>query len=51
MSSAPVDARNPQSPESADDEEMPRVVITRRRALLFGLFVLSAIAFLYYVLP
>jgi uncharacterized protein (TIRG00374 family) len=51
MSSAPVDARNPQSPEDADDEEMPRVVITRRRALLFGLFVLSAIAFLYYVLP
>jgi uncharacterized protein (TIRG00374 family) len=51
MSSAPVDAPNPQSPEDADDEEMPRVVITRRRALLFGLFVLSAIAFLYYVLP
>jgi uncharacterized protein (TIRG00374 family) len=51
MSSAPVDAPNPQPPEDADDEEMPRVVITRRRALLFGLFVLSAIAFLYYVLP
>jgi uncharacterized protein (TIRG00374 family) len=51
MSSAPVDAPNPQPPESADDEEMPRVVITRRRALLFGLFVLSAIAFLYYGLP
>jgi uncharacterized protein (TIRG00374 family) len=51
MSSAPVDAPNPQPQESADDEEMPRVVITRRRALLFGLFVLSAIAFLYYVLP
>jgi uncharacterized protein (TIRG00374 family) len=51
MTSAPVDVPNPPSPGDADDEEMPRVVITRRRALLFGLFVLSAIAFLYYVLP
>jgi uncharacterized protein (TIRG00374 family) len=51
MSRAPVDVPNPQSPEDADDEEMPRVVITRRRALLFGLFVLAAIAFLYYGLP
>jgi uncharacterized protein (TIRG00374 family) len=51
MTSAPVDVPNPPSPEDADDEEMPRVVITRRRALLFGLFVLSAVAFLYYVLP
>jgi putative heme transporter len=51
MSSAPVDVPNVKPPEDADDEEMPRVVITRRRALLFGLFVLSAVAFLYYVLP
>ena len=51
MSPAPVDVPNPRSPEDADDEEMPRVVITRRRALLFGLFVLAAIAFLYYGLP
>jgi uncharacterized protein (TIRG00374 family) len=51
MTSAPVDVPNPKPSENADDEEMPRVVITRRRALLFGLFVLSAIAFLYYVLP
>jgi uncharacterized protein (TIRG00374 family) len=51
MTSARVDVPNPQPSGNADDEEMPRVVITRRRALLFGLFVLSAIAFLYYVLP
>jgi uncharacterized protein (TIRG00374 family) len=51
MSPAPVDADNVRSPEESADEEMPRVVITWRRALLFGLFVLSAIAFLYFVLP
>ncbi len=51
MSSAPVDVPNPPPPEDADDEEMPRVVITRERALLFGIFVLSAVAFLYFVLP
>lgn len=33
------------------DEEMPRLHITRDRALLLGLFILSAIAFLYFVLP
>ena len=51
MSSAPVDDAATQTAEDADDEEMPRVVITRERALLFGVFVLSAIAFLYFVLP
>jgi uncharacterized protein (TIRG00374 family) len=30
---------------------MPRVPITRKRALLFGIFVISAVAFLYFVLP
>jgi uncharacterized membrane protein YbhN (UPF0104 family) len=33
------------------DEQMPRVAVTRRRAVAFGLFVLSAVAFLYFVLP
>jgi putative heme transporter len=51
MSSAPVDVPNAPNPEDADDEEMPRVVITRERALLFGTFVLVALAFLYVVLP
>jgi uncharacterized protein (TIRG00374 family) len=32
-------------------EEMPRVHVTRRRALLFAVFVVSALAFLYVVLP
>jgi uncharacterized protein (TIRG00374 family) len=34
-----------------EDEEMPRVAITRDRAIVFGLFVASAVAFLYFVLP
>jgi putative heme transporter len=51
MTSAPVDAPNPPQPEDADFEEMPRVVITRERALGFGVFVAASIAFLYFVLP
>jgi uncharacterized protein (TIRG00374 family) len=34
-----------------DDEEMPRVVLTRRRVIGFAIFVLSAVAFMYFVLP
>jgi len=34
-----------------DVDEMPRVHITRRQAVAFGLFVASALAFLYFVLP
>ena len=37
--------------EDHHDEEMPRVTITRERVLIFGLFVVSAVAFLYFVLP
>lgn len=33
------------------DEQMPRVPVTRRSGIAFGLFVLSAVAFLYFVLP
>ena len=33
------------------DDEMPRAHITRRQAVAVGVFVLSAIAFLYFVLP
>jgi putative heme transporter len=32
-------------------EDMPRVQVTRNRAIGFGLFVASALAFLYFVLP
>jgi uncharacterized protein (TIRG00374 family) len=34
-----------------DEEDMPRVALTRRRVILFGIFVLASIAFLYFVLP
>jgi len=35
----------------APEEEMPRVVLTRRQIVLFAVFILSAIGFLYFVLP
>jgi uncharacterized protein (TIRG00374 family) len=35
----------------ARQEEMPRVVFTRRRLLISGIFVVSTVAFLYLVLP
>jgi uncharacterized protein (TIRG00374 family) len=35
----------------AEREEMPRVVLTRDRIILLGVFVASALAFLYFVLP
>ncbi len=35
----------------AEHEEMPRIAVTRRRAFAFGLFVLTGIAFFYFVLP
>jgi uncharacterized membrane protein YbhN (UPF0104 family) len=37
--------------EANGDEQMPRVPVTRRSAVAFGVFVLSAVAFLYFVLP
>jgi uncharacterized membrane protein YbhN (UPF0104 family) len=33
------------------EEEMPRVVITRRQAIVFAVFVLTVVGFLYFVLP
>ena len=39
------------SDEVGSDEQMPRVPVTRRSAIAFGVFVLSAVAFLYFVLP
>jgi uncharacterized protein (TIRG00374 family) len=35
----------------AGQEGMPRMILTRRRAIALGLFVVSVIAFLYFVLP
>ena len=45
-----AEIREPES-ERADREEMPRVVFTRRRLLLSVIFVVSTVAFLYFVLP
>jgi uncharacterized protein (TIRG00374 family) len=47
---APVTEANPRPPHD-DDEEMPRVTLTRRRAIASAVFVLAAVAFLYFVLP
>jgi uncharacterized protein (TIRG00374 family) len=35
----------------AAEEEMPRVVLTRQRVILFVAFILSGVGFLYFVLP
>ncbi len=45
------EARIPDEEEDSSQEEMPRVQLTRERMLLLALFVISAIAFLYFVLP
>jgi uncharacterized membrane protein YbhN (UPF0104 family) len=34
-----------------EEEEMPRVAVTRRKAVVLGLFVLTIVGFLYFVLP
>lgn len=36
---------------SIQEEEMPRVILTRRQIVVFGLFILSAVGFMYFVLP
>jgi uncharacterized membrane protein YbhN (UPF0104 family) len=41
----------PGSSQGSRDDDMPRVAVTRRRAIGFGLFVLTVIAFFYFVLP
>jgi uncharacterized protein (TIRG00374 family) len=51
MSRAPVDVPNPRSREDADDDEMPRIQVTRRGVLLGVVFIVVLVAFLYYGLP
>ena len=41
----------PDSHARSSEEEMPRIRLTRRQVILFALFVFSAVAFLYFVLP
>jgi len=43
--------RRPATTQVQHEEEMPRVVVTRREAVAFGLFVLTVVGFLYFVLP
>lgn len=50
-SSAPIAGAHPVAEEHHDDEEMPRVTLTRRRTIAFVVFVLASVAFLYFVLP
>jgi uncharacterized membrane protein YbhN (UPF0104 family) len=38
-------------PGRGSEEEMPRIRLTRRQLIAFAVFVLSAVAFLYFVLP
>lgn len=42
---------DPTTEELLADDAPPKVTITRRQALVFALFVVSAVAFLYFVLP
>ena len=37
--------------DAAGEDEMPRIAVTRRQAIAFGLFVLTVVAFFYFVLP
>src|SRR5450755_2971056 len=46
---AAVTAPGPEA--HAAEEEMPRVPVTRRRAVAFVLFILAGVGFLYFVLP
>jgi uncharacterized membrane protein YbhN (UPF0104 family) len=52
----PLDGRShpgkapPRAP-IAGEEEMPRVIFTRRQIVAFGVFILSGVGFLYFVLP
>jgi uncharacterized membrane protein YbhN (UPF0104 family) len=39
------------APASAGEEEMPRVLLTRRQVAAFAIFVLLGVGFLYFVLP
>jgi len=50
QSTAPVSEPNGR-PEEDLDEDMPQARLSRRHWLAFGLFVASALAFLYFVLP
>src|ERR1700722_13832572 len=48
----PLDGHShPAKAPIAGEEEMPRVIFTRRQIVAFGVFILSGVGFLYFVLP
>jgi putative heme transporter len=47
----PPQAAQAKTRTASHDDDMPRVAITRRQAVAFGLFVLTIVAFFYFVLP
>jgi putative heme transporter len=51
QTTAPVSEANVSPEDDGDDEDMPSARMTRRHWVLFGIFAVSAIAFLYFVLP
>jgi len=51
MRRAPVDEPNVTAEQADDDEEMPRVQMTRRRFVLGCLLILGVVAILYYGVP
>jgi uncharacterized membrane protein YbhN (UPF0104 family) len=51
VSDKPSELRPTQAAGASHDDEMPRVAVTRRQAIAFGLFVLTIVAFFYFVLP
>jgi uncharacterized membrane protein YbhN (UPF0104 family) len=48
---SPPDGGHAKPKPPTHEEEMPRVVFTRREAVALGMFVLTVVAFLYFVLP
>ncbi len=46
-----TDERDAIAAANPNEEEMPRVRLTRRRLVAFGVFIVSGVAFLYFVLP
>jgi uncharacterized membrane protein YbhN (UPF0104 family) len=51
LTDAPVREDPVRASASHYEEEMPRVAVTRRQAVAFGLFVLTIVGFMYFVLP
>lgn len=51
MSPRSVEGTDPRLDQEHHDEEMPRLVLTRNQVLVAAMFVVSSVAFLYFVVP